>query len=186
MIFISSLLKMYQRKGRKMSKPLKLPSIKMNKRPIVPTTEVPESGQITEKAAIVAKTAKAALQETKVVCVKVEHIRPKYADLREWISDPNNVYIARKGVLLLDSPITGKKARYPEKDSLFANPYKVKEHGLEKAIELYKAHLQNCIDNGTIKIGDLQALKGKNLGCWCAPGNPCHGHVVVDFINKYA
>jgi Domain of unknown function (DUF4326) len=28
------------------------------------------------------------------------------------------------------------------------------------------------------------ALRGKNLACWCKPGNPCHADVLLDLANK--
>jgi hypothetical protein len=116
-----------------------------------------------------------------VVSVKVASIRPKYDDLRQWMADPQNVYIARKGVVLLDNPETGKKARFPLSDSKFANPFTVKDHGLDKCIELYRIHIKKLIELGTITRVDLDELKGKNLGCWCKPG-PCHGDVLLEFI----
>ena len=122
---------------------------------------------------------------TNVVCVKVGKIRPRYNDLQKWMEDPNNVYIARKGVVFITDDETGKKARFPKVDSVFANPYTVKAYGLEKAIELYRIHLQKMIDEGKITVEDLKKLKGKNLGCWCEPGSPCHGGVIVEFISRY-
>src|SRR5579871_5577734 len=117
-------------------------------------------------------------KETKIVCVKVANIRPQYNDLREWIADSNNVYIARKGVVLLYNPQTGKKARYPLQDSKFANPFTVKDHGLEGALSKYRVHLENQIRNGEITEEDLENLRGKNLGCWCKPGE-CHGDIIL-------
>lgn len=122
-------------------------------------------------------------KKTKVVCVKVTSIQPKYDNLKEWMEDSQNVYIARKGVVLLDNPETGKKARFPPgPSSKFANPYTVKEYGLEKAIELYREYLKKQIAEGKITREDLDNLKGKNLGCWCDPGGPCHGYVILEFI----
>jgi hypothetical protein len=120
-------------------------------------------------------------RKTTVVCVKVASIRPHYQDLKEWMADPQNVYIARKGVVLLDNPETGKKARFPPADSKFANPFTVKDHGLEKCIELYRVHIKKQIAEGKITRAELDALKGKTLGCWCKPG-PCHGDVLLEFI----
>jgi hypothetical protein len=62
---------------------------------------------------------------THVVNVKVAHIRPKYNNLREWIQDINNVYIGRKGIVLIVNPETNKKERFPKTDSIWANPYKI-------------------------------------------------------------
>ena len=36
------------------------------------------------------------IPETKVVCVRVDQIRPRYHNLEEWAQDPRNVYIGRK------------------------------------------------------------------------------------------
>lgn len=29
-------------------------------------------------------------------------------------------------------------------------------------------------------LGDLGALRGKNLACWCAPDSPCHADVLLE------
>ena len=30
---------------------------------------------------------------------------------------------------------------------------------------------------------DLSRLRGKNLACWCKPGEPCHADVLLEFAN---
>jgi hypothetical protein len=42
-----------------------------------------------------------------VVNCKVQYIRPKYNNLKEWMNDPNNIYIGRGGVVFID------KKRFP-------------------------------------------------------------------------
>ncbi len=32
-------------------------------------------------------------------------------------------------------------------------------------------------------LGDLSALRGKNLACWCAPDAPCHADVLLELAN---
>lgn len=54
-----------------------------------------------------------------VVNVKVKHIRSKYKDLKEWTLDDQNVYIGRVRVVFIDG------CRFLEKDSIWANPYKL-------------------------------------------------------------
>ncbi|KAG0042963.1 hypothetical protein BGZ83_011989, partial [Gryganskiella cystojenkinii] len=54
-----------------------------------------------------------------VVNVKVAFIRPKYKNLKEWMDDPNNIYIGRRGVVFVDGE------RYPKQDSPWANPFKI-------------------------------------------------------------
>lgn len=44
-------------------------------------------------------------------------------NLKEWMNDPNNVYIERRGIVFID----GK--RFPEQDSPYANPFKVGKDG---------------------------------------------------------
>ena len=47
-----------------------------------------------------------------VINVKCKYQRPIYGknyDLRKWCENPNNVYIGRKGIILLPNLITGKK-----------------------------------------------------------------------------
>lgn len=33
-------------------------------------------------------------------------------------------------------------------------------------------------------MADLHELKGKTLGCWCAPKS-CHGDVLIELVNEY-
>lgn len=105
-----------------------------------------------------------------VVNVRVKNIRPKYANLKEWRSDPENVYIGRGRVVLIDGE------RYPRYDSIFANPFKG-----EDAIEKYRKYLVKSFLHDHIRLEDLDELKGKNLGCWCKP-EKCHGDVVIEFL----
>jgi hypothetical protein len=31
---------------------------------------------------------------------------------------------------------------------------------------------------------DIAQLRGKNLACWCKPGQPCHADVLLELANK--
>ena len=33
---------------------------------------------------------------------------------------------------------------------------------------------------------DLSPLRGKNLACWCKPGEPCHADVLLELANETA
>lgn len=59
------------------------------------------------------------MEPTTVCCVKVKNIRPKYANLKEWMADPNNAYIGRAGIVFIDG------VRFPKRDSVWANPFKI-------------------------------------------------------------
>jgi len=116
--------------------------------------------------------------KTYVVNVKVSHIRPKYANLQEWCKDINNIYIGRKGIVFING------TRYPNKDSIWANPYKInKESNRNYVLEKYENYITEKLKNPEM-VKELMKLKGKNLGCWCNPEN-CHGDILVKLIKKY-
>jgi predicted NAD-dependent protein-ADP-ribosyltransferase YbiA (DUF1768 family) len=137
------------------------------------------------------KKSKMLTSLTKVVCVKVKHIRPEYDNLKEWIDDDkNNLYIGRKGIVFIKKE-DGKKERYPKKDSIWANPFKVRKESKkgvknndgsrEDVINKYRKYINKEIKSGKITSADIAKLKGKNLGCWCSP-EPCHGDVLTELI----
>lgn len=114
----------------------------------------------------------------KVVNVKVAHIRPQYTNLKEWIEDPQNVYIGRGKIVFIEG------VRYPPQDSIWANPYKITgEKRREDVIREYQAHLEEKFAQGKITLTDLENLQGKRLGCWCKP-EPCHGDVLRAFVEE--
>lgn len=120
--------------------------------------------------------------ETTVSNVKVQYIRPKYNDLKKWSEDPNNVYIARKGVVFVIDK-QGDKMRYPKYDSIWANPYKVDKDGTrQQVLEKYRKYIVNKIEKENL-YEELENLRGKNLGCWCKP-EACHGDILVELLNN--
>lgn len=112
-----------------------------------------------------------------VVNCRVKYIRPKYENLKAWMSDENNVYIGRGGVVFID------KQRFPPQSSIFANPFKVGRDGTrEDVIQKYRQHITQRLKYDTGLKEELFKLKGKKLGCWCYP-EMCHGNVLLDLIN---
>lgn len=62
--------------------------------------------------------------------------------------------------------------------SKWANPFSVAAVGsAEEAVRRYRAYLVGRPE----LLAALPELKGKVLGCWCAPG-PCHGDVLVEMV----
>jgi hypothetical protein len=35
-------------------------------------------------------------------------------------------------------------------------------------------------------LAKLPEIRGKNLACWCAPGQPCHADVLLEMANREA
>lgn len=119
------------------------------------------------------------MQVTHVCNVKVKNIRPEYNNLEEWMADSENVYIGRKGIVFIDGE------RFPKKDSVWANPYKITDADTRKSvIKKYRKYIVEKLENDEKLMKKLGSLKGKNLGCWCSP-EQCHADVLVELIDKY-
>jgi hypothetical protein len=125
-----------------------------------------------------AATAKAAQH----ICIKVDNLRKLgYAHLKDWLQDPNNIYVGRRGRVAITDP---KSKAYIEtfhyKDSKWANPFVVgKPYKLEEALEKYMEHLKS----GNL-LNEIRELKGKNLGCFCGQGSECHAKVLANLANS--
>ena len=115
---------------------------------------------------------------TTIVNIKKKYIKDEYENIKEWCKDKNNIYIGRKGVLIIDGE------RFPTENSLFHNPYKIKDgEDREKVILKYKIYLLKKLKDDKNFTKEFYKLKNKNLGCWCKPDS-CHGDVIIDILNK--
>lgn len=112
-----------------------------------------------------------------------EPIRPVRVQLRRakgWRLPPNTVSVAR-----------------PTK---WGNPWRVGDCGIPDAAEAvrrFRAAVIGFEANGSFcrpqahpdsRIGKIIAkastLRGKNLACWCPPGQPCHADVLLELANR--
>lgn len=60
----------------------------------------------------------------------------------------------------------------------FGNPFAFETHGVD-AMRLYLDYVSELLRAPAgLFARAVQQLKGKVLGCWCAPG-PCHGEVLA-------
>ncbi len=76
-----------------------------------------------------------------------------------------------------------KKADYDvriDRQSRWGNPFKIGEDGdRDEVIRKYYEWVTRSDDWKAKWIREnVHRLRGKTLGCWCAP-NPCHGHVLA-------
>ena len=84
----------------------------------------------------------------------------RYRSLKEWMSDPGNVYVGRGGVVFVPREEGPGKERWPKKASPFANPFKVtRDRPAQACKDLYAEKVAPLI------LPDrLRELKGKRLG----------------------
>jgi len=79
---------------------------------------------------------------------------------------------------------------------LYGNPYRVGVDGnAEECVKRFRSdiedgtiieHLGKNFSKHNIRTVEewLSPLKGKNLACWCAEGNHCHGEVLLEIANS--
>lgn len=113
--------------------------------------------------------------------VSVKYIRPEgYDNLKVWMKDKKNVYIARAGVVFINGE------RFPKKSSIWHNPFRIGKDGTRaEVMQKYNVYMTEKLKQSVALQKELLKLKGKNLGCWCHP-LPCHGDILLRLIKRYA
>jgi len=55
------------------------------------------------------------------------------------------------------------------------------------AVKLYRDYWRRMLDDpGTVYVSAIESLtdlRGRNLACWCKPGEPCHVDVLLEIAN---
>lgn len=78
----------------------------------------------------------------------------------------------------------GKADVYIGRGSPFGNPYVLGVDGdREEVIRLYRIYFYEKIMKDAKFRLDVEALRGKKLGCHCHP-MPCHGDVIVEYLEQ--
>ncbi len=84
---------------------------------------------------------------------------------------------------------------YVGRPSRWGNPLRVgqwRDYSAADAVRDYKGWLdrKSMLSSFNIAFGDpptkaeiRAALRGKNLCCWCKPGEPCHADVLLEIAN---
>ncbi len=158
-----------------------------SKKPCQPTQNI-HAQTTSQAAALLATSDSIRAHKTSVSNVKVSYIRPKYDNLENWIKDPQNVYIGRKGIVFI------RGERFPKENSIWANPFKVGRDGnIGSCLAQFEAHIRKKIENENLNE-QLKTLNGRNMGCWCVSkmvhcnevGIPmvCHGQVLLKLLKE--
>lgn len=80
---------------------------------------------------------------------------------RGWRMPPNAVIVSR-----------------PTK---WGNPFSLMHYGRERAMELYRRHAERELASDPHW---LDALRGKDLVCWCKEGDACHADILLELANQ--
>lgn len=56
---------------------------------------------------------------------------------------------------------------------------------VEDAVECYREMLASEGETAEALRSRLPELRGKNLACWCKPGEPCHADVLLELANGH-
>lgn len=102
-------------------------------------------------------------------------VRIQLRRVRGWSMPPNTVYVARP--------------------SKWGNPYVVGRdvRSAEGAVRMFRRWLDGLLDDAPGDCADLNArdriladieqLRGKNLACYCRPGDACHADILLERAN---
>jgi hypothetical protein len=56
--------------------------------------------------------------------------------------------------------------------------------GAEEAVAKFRRFLGETTKGARLFDEAKTELRGKNLGCWCREGDPCHGTVLLEIANR--
>lgn len=70
-------------------------------------------------------------------------------------------------------------------DIYMTGPKQGQQLGAAGAVRAFRNALENDMRRGGGTARPLLAqLRGKNLACWCKPGDPCHADVLLELANR--
>jgi hypothetical protein len=104
-----------------------------------------------------------------VNCKKNNLNKLGYANLEDWLSKPEHVYIGRDQTRFIKGA----------KKSKWSNPFSVNKYGRDECLVLYRKHITTTPE----LYDNLDELKDKTLGCWCAPES-CHGDILFELLQN--
>lgn len=107
---------------------------------------------------------------TKVISLKKAELNKLgYEDVEQWINaSKDHVYIGRDMTKHVKGAIGSK----------WGNPFRGDKHG-----DNWPFKYEEYVRSRPELMASLGELRGKVLGCWCAP-EPCHGDVLIKMLNE--
>jgi hypothetical protein len=75
-------------------------------------------------------------------------------------------------------------AVYVGRPTIYGNPFKCPPFGRQAAMDLFRRRIEEPDDQRDERIRQVQALRGKDLACWCPLDQPCHADVLLEIANR--
>jgi len=79
-----------------------------------------------------------------------------------WLGDIKAIYVVKSGL-----------GHLPEDTVL----------DQKMVVDFFRLHAKWSIIGGEYPFNKIELLRGKNLACWCKPGEPCHADVLLELAN---
>ncbi len=51
------------------------------------------------------------------------------------------------------------------------------------AVRMFRNTINATLARQPSFASEIESLRGRDLACWCAPGDPCHGDVLLELAN---
>ena len=116
------------------------------------------------------------------VCVKVASLRPAYSDLESWLRNEKNVLVCRSGRVFIGKGTAKHVFHY--RSSEWANPFTVKDHGLDESLRLFREHLDKLLLDAPVRERFISLAEAEHIGCFCDPGAKCHRDVILEKLKS--
>jgi hypothetical protein len=97
-------------------------------------------------------------------------------DFASWLSNPNNVYCGRGGVITING------VSFPNHNSVLCNRFIVGRDGdPQDVLECYRDYMKARIQRDKTLRKYMYRLKGKNIACL---SDVCHCEITLSLINE--
>ena len=70
--------------------------------------------------------------------------------------------------------------RFWVEDGLGVEFFRKHHHAAQYAVDCFRSDL---LAGRLVQMTDLEPLRGRDLACWCKPGDPCHADVLLELAN---
>lgn len=130
-------------------------------------------------------------------------VRVQLSRAKGWRMPPNTVSVARPGPFGNPSYVIRDEVRDAGNDdgsvmgpwfcglNVLDRPHLIgfwfgsRREALEKAVALFRWRVtESQLPKDRALQARLPELRGRNLGCWCAPGQPCHADILLEVANR--